>query len=63
MSGYWDSVDDFGAEKADDLQSYFEEKKRKVARYIRTAKLAQERIDKLQRLEEARKKALSAPSK
>ena len=62
MSGYWDSVDDFGAEKADDLQSYFEEKKRKVARYIRTAKLAQERIDKLQRLEEARKKALSTPS-
>lgn len=58
MADYWDTFDAGGASSADDLKAYIEDRKRKAARYMRTAKLAQQRIEKLQKMEEAHRKAL-----
>lgn len=59
MSDFWDDVDKDGPEKHDDLKSYIEERRRKAAQYVRTAKRAQEKIDQLKEIEDARKRALT----
>ncbi|WP_420404615.1 hypothetical protein [Nisaea sp.] len=62
MAGYWDSVDESGPTTSDDLKSYLEERKRKAARYLRTAKQAQKRIEQLQEIAEKHRKALGQES-
>lgn len=58
MTDYWDKFDNNGSTAADDLKAYLKERKRKAARYLRTAKLAQQRIEQIQAIEEARRRAL-----
>jgi len=58
MADYWDKLDNNGPSAADDLKAYLEERKRQAARYLRTAKLAQQRIDQIQAMEERHRKAL-----
>jgi len=62
MAGYWEKFDDQGPTTSDDLKSYLEERKRKAARYLRTAKLAQKRIEQLQAIQEKHRKALGQES-
>ena len=57
MTDYWDSYESTPTSE-DDLKAYIKERKRRAAQYLRTAKKAQERIDNLQRIEEAHRKAL-----
>ncbi|MEQ8332880.1 hypothetical protein [Nisaea sp.] len=56
MTDYWDSCDNTPAVK-DDLKTYIEERKKRAAQYVRNAKKAQQHIDRLQRIEEAARKA------
>jgi len=56
MIDYWDSYESTPATK-DDLKAYVEERKRRAAQYVRNAKKAQQHIDRLQRIEEAARKA------
>ena len=58
MADYWDSYESTPTSR-DDLEAYIKERKRRAAQYLRTAKKAQEHIDKLQRRDEAHRKALS----
>mgnify|MGYP003628032792 CR=1 FL=1 len=58
MADYWDSCEST-PETKDDLKAYIEERRRRAAQYVRNAKKAQQHIDKLQRIEEAARKAQS----
>ncbi|WP_028464582.1 MULTISPECIES: hypothetical protein [Nisaea] len=57
MTDYWDSYETTQTSE-DDLKAYVEERKKRAAQYLRTAKKAQEHIENLQRIEEAHRKAL-----
>jgi hypothetical protein len=57
MTDYWDSYESTPTSE-DDLKAYIKDRKRRAARYLRTAKKAHEHIDNLQRIEEAHRKAL-----
>ncbi|UUX50540.1 hypothetical protein NUH88_02345 [Nisaea acidiphila] len=58
MTDYWDNVDTDGPFETNDLNAYLEERRRKAAQYLRLAKRAQAKIEKLQKIEEAHRKAL-----
>lgn len=62
MADYWENVDETSVSPTDDLKAYLEERRRQAARYLRTAKRAQAKIEKLQQLEEAHRKALGRES-
>ncbi|MEO9903558.1 hypothetical protein [Nisaea sp.] len=58
MTDYWDSYESTPTSK-EDLEAYIKDRKRRAARYLRTAKKAQEHIEKLQQIDEAHRKALA----
>lgn len=58
MTDYWEAYETTPSTR-DDLEAYVKERKRRAAQYMRTAKKAHEHIDKLQRIEEAHRKALN----